>query len=112
MDPGRTRTDRADRTGNRLEIHGGDRSLAWTRDALDAFRFKVAVPEGVGKITADFDYLSPQASYGSGGYGNTPNMTPHLAIVLFNHVLLLPDLGRCRHATGARSCSHPGYLGL
>ena len=74
-----------------LKFAAGDRPLAWTRDPLDAFRFKVAVPEGVGKITADFDYLSPQASYGSGGYGNTPNMTPHLAIVLFNHVLLLPD---------------------
>ena len=74
-----------------LKFTAGDRTLAWTRDPLDAFRFKVAVPEGVGKITADFDYLSPQASYGSGGYGNTPNMTPHLAIVLFNHVLLLPD---------------------
>jgi len=74
-----------------LKFTAGDRTLAWTRDPLDAFRFKVAVPEGVAKIAADFDYLSPQASYGSGGYGNTPNMTPHLAIVLFNHVLLLPD---------------------
>jgi len=74
-----------------LKFTAGDRTLAWNRDPLDAFRFTVTVPEGVAKIDADFDYLSPQASYGSGGYGNTPNMTPHLAIVLFNHVLLLPD---------------------
>ena len=74
-----------------LKFTAGDRTLAWTRDPLDAFRFRVAVPEGVAKIEADFDYLSPPASYGAGGYGNTPNMTPHLAIVLFNHVLLLPD---------------------
>jgi len=74
-----------------LKFTAGDRTLAWTRDPLDAFRFRVDVPEGVAKIAADFDYLSPLGSYGSGGYGNTPNMTPHQAIVLFNHVLLLPD---------------------
>jgi len=74
-----------------LKFKAGDRTLTWTRDPLDAFRFRVAVPEGAATIDADFDYLSPVGSYGGGGYGNTPNMTPHQAIVLFNHVLLLPD---------------------
>ena len=74
-----------------LKFTAGDRTLVWTRDPLDAFRFRVSVPEGVAKIAADFDFLSPSAAYGAGGYGNTPNMTPHLSIVLFNHVLLLPD---------------------
>ena len=78
-----------------LKFTAGDRTLAWTRDPLDAFRFRVTVPEGVATIDADFDYLSPPAAYAD-GYGNTPNMTPHLAIVLFNHVLLLPESADAR----------------
>lgn len=78
-----------------LKFTAGDRTLAWTRDPLDAFRFRVTVPEGVAAIDADFDYLSPPASYAD-GYGNSPNMTPHLAIVLFNHVLLLPESADAR----------------
>ena len=74
-----------------LKFTASGQTLAWTRDPLDAFRFRVIVPQGVARISADFDYLSPVAAYGGGGYGNTPNITPHLAILLFNHVLLLPD---------------------
>jgi predicted metalloprotease with PDZ domain len=73
-----------------LKFTAGDRVLSWTRDPLDAFRFRVSVPEGVATIDADFDYLSPPVRFAD-SYGGTPNMTPHLALVLFNHVLLLPD---------------------
>jgi len=73
-----------------LKFAAGSRTLAWTRDPLDAFRFRVAVPDGVTSIEADFDYLSPPSGFNS-SYGGTPNVTPHLLIVLFNHVLLLPD---------------------
>lgn len=78
-----------------LKFSAGIRTLAWTRDPLDAFRFRVTVPDGVDAIEADFDYLSPPVGYG-GSYGSTPNVTPHLAIVLFNHVLLLPESADAR----------------
>jgi len=73
-----------------LKLSAGERALAWTRDPLDAFRFHVTVPEGVASIVADFDYLSPPTQFND-SYGGSPNVTPHLAIVLFNHVLLLPE---------------------
>lgn len=73
-----------------LRFMAGGRTLEWKRDALDAYRFRVAVPDGVATIDADFDYLSPPVGF-SDSYGATPGMTPHMAIVLFNHVLLLPD---------------------
>jgi len=73
-----------------LKFTAGDRTLAWTRDPLEAYRFRVAVPDGVTAIEADFDYLSPPVGFND-SYGGTPGMTPHVAIVLFNHVLLLPD---------------------
>jgi len=78
-----------------LKFRAGERTLAWTRDPLDAFAFRVTVPEGVSAIAADFDYLSPPVGSG-GSYGSTPNMTPHIAIVLFNHVLLLPESADAR----------------
>jgi hypothetical protein len=73
-----------------VKFTAGGRTLVWRRDPLDAFRFHVSVPEGVQSIDVDFDYLSPPAAF-NGSYGGTPSMTPHLAIVLFNHVLLLPE---------------------
>ncbi|HEY2396860.1 MAG TPA: hypothetical protein VGH81_12920 [Rudaea sp.] len=78
-----------------LKFSAGERTLPWTRDPLDAFRFRVTVPDGVSAIDADFDYLSPPVGSG-GSYGSTPNMTPHVAIVLFNHVLLLPESADAR----------------
>jgi predicted metalloprotease with PDZ domain len=73
-----------------LRFSAGDRSLAWTRDPLDAYRFRVTVPDGVATIGADFDYLSPPVRFAD-NYGGTPNVTPHMALVLFNHVMLLPE---------------------
>jgi predicted metalloprotease with PDZ domain len=75
-------------TGLRFTANG--RALAWTRDPLDAYRFRVTVPDGATTIEADFDYLSPPTQYAD-DYGASPNMTPHLALVLFEHVILLPD---------------------
>lgn len=74
-----------------LKFSGGGRTLAWTRDPLEPYRLRVEVPDGVASLEAEFDYLSPPIAGGSDAYGMTPNMTPHLAIVLFNHVLLLPE---------------------
>ena len=55
-----------------LKFTAGDQTLAWTRDPIDAFRFRVTVPDGIAKIEADFDYLSPAASYGPGGFPAIP----------------------------------------
>jgi predicted metalloprotease with PDZ domain len=74
-----------------LKLSAGGRTLAWTRDPLEPFRIRVTVPDGTTTIDADFDYLSPPIGGGADSYGMTPNVTPHIAIVLFNHVMLLPE---------------------
>ena len=78
-----------------LKFVAGERTLAWARDPADAFRFRVTVPEATSTIDADFDYLSPPVQF-SDSYGGSPNMTPHLSLVLFEHVLLLPESADAR----------------
>ena len=73
-----------------LQITGGGSVLTWRRDSLDAFEFHVTVPAGVSVLDVRFDYLSPPKSFG-GGYGETPNVTPHLLILPFNHFILYPS---------------------
>ena len=63
--------------------------LEWRRDTVDMFAFHLTVPAGAREIEADFDYLSPPESLG-GGYGEGPNATAHLAVVLWNQQVLVP----------------------
>lgn len=72
-----------------LEITAGGKTLPWRRDPLDAFLLRLEVPRGAEKLDVRFDYLSPPKSFGD-GYGRTPNATPHLLILPFNHVVLYP----------------------
>jgi predicted metalloprotease with PDZ domain len=72
-----------------LRFSAGGKPIAWRRDAVDMFAFHLAVPAGGEAIEADFDYLSPQDSFG-GGYGEGPNATAHWLVVLWNLQLLVP----------------------
>lgn len=72
-----------------LHVWQGDQELPWRRDAMDAFVFHVDVPQGAHEVTIDFDYLSPSSSFGT-GFGKSPNVTPHLAEILFGQLLLYP----------------------
>ncbi|WP_129792330.1 M61 family peptidase [Sphingosinicella sp. CPCC 101087] len=72
-----------------LRIMAADRALAWRRDPREPFAFHVDVPQGATEVEIRFDYLSPAKRFGA-GFGKTPNVTPSLAFVLFNHLLLYP----------------------
>ena len=72
-----------------LKISGNGRPVPWRRDSLDAFSFHLVVPAGVDSLNVGFDYLSPPKPFGD-GYGKTPNVTPHLLIIPFNHFVLYP----------------------
>ena len=72
-----------------LEITAGGRTLPWRRDPLDPFLFRVEVPRGARMLDVRFDYLSPPKVFAD-GYGRTPNVTPHLLILPFNHFVLYP----------------------
>jgi predicted metalloprotease with PDZ domain len=64
-------------------------TLDWRRDAHDPFLFRLTIPPGERQLEISFDYLSPPKAFAS-GYGNTPNMTSHLLIIEFNHLLMYP----------------------
>jgi predicted metalloprotease with PDZ domain len=72
-----------------LHVHAGGAELRWTRDAVDMFAFHVDVPNGVQTIEIDFDYMSPGSAFGA-DYGESPNATQNLLLVLFNHVVVYP----------------------
>lgn len=72
-----------------LRFTAGGQELAWRRDPLEMFAVHLTVPAGVTEITADFDYLSPPESFG-GGYGESPNATAHLFVLLWNQQVLVP----------------------
>lgn len=41
-----------------LEFAAGDQKLEWIRDDVDVYAFHVSIPEGVSRITANFDFVS------------------------------------------------------
>ncbi len=73
-----------------LRFTAGGRPLEWRRDALEMFAFHLTVPAGAATVEAEFDYLSPPDSFG-GGYGEGPNATAHLMVVLWNQQVLVPQ---------------------
>jgi len=72
-----------------LRFSAAGAAIPWRRDPVDMFAFRLTVPMGVAVIEADFDYLSPPESFG-GGYGESPNATAHLCVVLWNQQVLVP----------------------
>jgi predicted metalloprotease with PDZ domain len=72
-----------------LRFTAGGQTLAWRRDTVDMFSFHLEVPAGADALEAEFDYLSPPDSFG-GGYGEGPNATPHLLVLLWNQQVLVP----------------------
>jgi predicted metalloprotease with PDZ domain len=71
-------------------VSAGGKTLAWRRDPLEMFLVRVEVPAGAREVAVAFDYLSPPESIGGGGYGETPNATPHLLIVDWHDLLMYP----------------------
>jgi predicted metalloprotease with PDZ domain len=67
----------------------GGKALPWRRDPIDMFLVRVEVPAGADAVEVALDYLSPPESFGP-GYGETPNGTPHLAIVDWHNLLVYP----------------------
>jgi predicted metalloprotease with PDZ domain len=72
-----------------LHISAAGRPLFWRRDSRDAFLFHIDVPAGARAVEVRLDYFSPARPFGP-GFGNSPNSTAHLVIVLFNQLLLYP----------------------
>jgi len=71
-----------------LRFTGNGQILKWRRDLLDGWTFHVDVPQGVSRVDAALDYMSPTGREGiyTGGQSATDKMT----VVSWNAVVLYP----------------------
>ncbi len=83
-----------------LVIRGNGEPVAWTRDPLDMYAFRMDVPAGVQVLDIEFQYLSPTSS----AQGRVA-MTPRMLSLQWHRVLLYPaghDARRIRVAPRLR----------
>lgn len=68
-----------------LRLRGNGQAIAWQRDPLDVYAFKLVVPEDVSELEASFDMLTP-----TGGNQGRVVMTADMLNVQWNQVALYP----------------------
>lgn len=85
-----------------LTIRGNGRPIAWTRDPVEVYAFHLDVPQGVGSLSVEFDFLSPQDP----GQGRVV-MTPDLLNLQWNTVALYPAGHHSSRITVAPSVKLP-----
>ncbi len=66
-----------------IKIRAGGQLVAWKRDEEDMFALHLTVPDGTSNIEVDAELISPPMS----------SMTPRLAVIYWNQVLLYPGGG-------------------
>ncbi len=70
-----------------LKISANGAPLSWSRDLKEMYAFHVDVPQGATEIVAEFDFVDPVES---GQFTAGGSMTPQLALISWNSVLLYP----------------------
>jgi len=70
-----------------LKVSVSGQTVPWTRDALEMYEIRVDVPSGARSVDVDMDFLDP---VGTGHFSAGGSMTPRLALVSWNAVLLYP----------------------
>lgn len=70
-----------------LHFSANGQSIPWNRDAKEMYAMRVDVPAGARSVSVDFDFLDP---VGTGHFSGGGSMTPRLALVSWNSVLLYP----------------------
>ncbi len=68
-----------------LQVMAGGQKLAWARDPLDVYSFRVQVPEGVSSLDLSFEFVSPTMSE----QGRIVS-TPEIIGLQWNTVVLAP----------------------
>lgn len=71
-----------------LRIAAGGRPLSWRRDDEDMYAFHVDVPDGAKVLEVALDFAPPTAVE---GFSAGASVTPQLAILSWNQVLVYPD---------------------
>jgi predicted metalloprotease with PDZ domain len=75
-----------DLAGLRFTVNG--KTIAWRRDDVDMFTFRLDVPEGADKLEAALDFLLPATVE---GFSSAASSTSNLVVLSWNQVLLYPE---------------------
>ena len=86
-----------------LIITGNGQRIAWSRDPMDVYAFRLVVPEGVSELKVAFDVLTPTA----GDQGRI-TMTQDMLNLQWNQVALYPAGHYARRVRIAPSVTYPG----
>lgn len=70
-----------------LKMAAGGNPVTWRRDDADMYAFHLTVPAGADRLDVTFDFLS---ALGTDGFTSAASVTPHLAIVTWNQLVLYP----------------------
>jgi predicted metalloprotease with PDZ domain len=70
-----------------VHITANHQPVTWSRDPVEMYAMHVDVPSGATAVDVDLDYLNP---VGNGAFSGGGSMTPRLAVISWNDVLLYP----------------------
>ncbi len=87
-----------------IKIRGNGKSIPWKRDDVDTFAINLTVPEGVAQIEVDVEFIGTPVKE---GFSAAASMTPRLAILYWNHVLLYPKGSVIQEARAQPSLTLP-----
>lgn len=73
-----------------LKTTAGGKAVAWKRDDVDPFAVSLTVPDGADAVTAAFDFVLQPAGSGFAVGSTLTAVTPKLAVLNWNEVLLYP----------------------
>ncbi|HEY8885729.1 MAG TPA: M61 family peptidase, partial [Chloroflexota bacterium] len=71
-----------------LTFSAAGKPVTWQRDLVDMYAFHLDVPPGAQAVEATFDFLSAAST---SGFSSAASVTPHLAVVTWNQLLLYPQ---------------------
>jgi predicted metalloprotease with PDZ domain len=87
-----------------VKFSAGGKAIPWTRDPENMFAFNVNVPDGVDAIDAALEFFY---SGGKGQFSAGESVTPKLACISWNHVVLYPAGAKAREIQYTTSIKLP-----
>ncbi len=70
-----------------IKFTGNGKRIPWRRDLVQMYTFHLTIPAGVHTLVAEADYVNPAPPQ---GFSSGASMTPRLAVLNWNQVLLYP----------------------
>jgi predicted metalloprotease with PDZ domain len=87
-----------------IKIKAAGQVVPWKRDDVDTYAINLTVPEGATQIEVDIEFIASPAKE---GFSSAASITPRLAVLNWNHVLLYPKGSVIQETTVKPSLTPP-----